>query len=96
MELHGGRLNSAGLGGGMLSVPEQIGGIVPSGTKSITANGTYDVTNYARTMVNVPTQNVTYTYDGNTNVVTINGLPSPVYNGSTDTVTINGISAESN
>ncbi len=46
-----------GLGVVTVDVPS-TGGITPSGTKTITTNGTYDVTNFASAQVNIP-QNIT-------------------------------------
>ncbi len=46
-----------------VNVPIPDGYIKPSGTKSITANGTHDVTNYASVSVNVPGE-VVEIYDG--------------------------------
>lgn len=49
--------------GQMASAIESIsgGGITPTGTKSITANGTYDVTSFANAEVNVPQSGITPT-----------------------------------
>lgn len=55
-----------------VNVAVPASGITPTGTKSITANGTHDVTNYASANVNVPIPDGYYKPNG-TKTITVNG-----------------------
>lgn len=51
------------------TIPSQY--IEPTGTKTITTNGTHDVTNYASAVVNVETTNCNISYEESTGTLTI-------------------------
>ena len=47
-----------------------VEGITPSGSKTITTNGTHDVTNYASAVVNVPSEDISAELTSQTNLLT--------------------------
>ena len=76
------------------------GGVIPSGTKTITSNGTHDVKNYASAQVNVPASGIT---PSGTKTITTNGthdvtnfasalvnVPTGITPSGTKTITENG------